>query len=210
MPARQTKPWLCSLALVLITGPAAQLGTQGSRRSPQAIEAAAREQVELALLRSLVHEHRRSADESWRERLVEVIHRESTVAGVDPLFVAAIVASESSFRSAVVSRAGAVGLMQLRPFVARDLALRSDLEWREGETLRHPESNVRLGVSYFSELVRRFDGDPSLALAAYHRGPTRLERELRGGVYSGSRYARRVLELYDELDARRRGLLERS
>ena len=197
-------PWLCSLVLVLFAAPPAPRGGPGPR---ELLRAEARAHVEREMLRALVREHRRVADDSWRDHLVEVIHREATRAGVDPLLVAAIVARESSFRSLVVSRAGAVGLMQLRPFVARDLALRTELEWREGETLKRPESNVRLGIDYYREMMQRFDGDPHLALAAYHRGPSRLKRELRRGSFVGSGYARGVLELYGELDARRRSLL---
>jgi soluble lytic murein transglycosylase len=208
MLARRSKHRLCGLVLLLGSVASAPLGGSAvseSSRARAAIEA--RERVELEMLHVLVREHCRSADPSWRRHLVEVIHRESTAAGVDPLLVAAIVARESSFRSRVVSRAGAVGLMQLRPFVARDVARRVELEWREHETLRRPESNVRLGVTYYRELVDRFEGDPRLALAAYHRGPTRVERELRRGAFAGSGYASRVLELYGELDALRRGRL---
>jgi len=166
--------------------------------------------VEREMLRDLVLEHRRSAPLESREHLARVIQQEATSAGVDPLLVAAIVARESSFRSHAVSRVGAVGLMQLRPFVARDLAQRANLDWREGETLRRPRANVRLGVAYYRELIERFDGDASLALAAYHRGPTRVAGELKRGEFAGSRYARGVLELYGELDARRRSLLAKS
>jgi len=194
----------CVMALVLGATASVPPGSSVASDSMRAIAAAqARERVELEMLRGLVLDHCRSAEASWRDHLVEVIHDEAKSAGVDPLLVAAIVARESSFRTRVVSRSGAVGLMQLRPFVARDLARRQALEWREGETLRRPESNVRLGVTYYRELVQRFDGDPLLALAAYHRGPTRVARELRDGVFTGSGYANRVLRLYGELDARR-------
>ena len=65
---------------------------------------------------------------------------------------------ESSFRPGAVSEAGAVGLMQLRPFVAQDVAERNDLLWSGEITLVEPNQNVRLGVRYYRELVDRFQG----------------------------------------------------
>jgi soluble lytic murein transglycosylase len=165
------------------------------------------EQVDRQAIRMLIDEHRGDTDHQWRAQVSDAIYDEAMAVGIDPLLVAAIVARESSFRDRVVSHAGAVGLMQLRPFVARDLARKSDLEWQGHETLHSPELNVRLGASYYRELVQRFDGDALLALAAYHRGPTRLRRQLNRGTFSGSRYASRVLELYEFLSAGRGDLL---
>lgn len=170
----------------------------------------ARAQAERQTIRLLVDQHRGLAEQAWRQRLADAIYEEAVAAHVDPLMVAAIVARESSFRSRVVSRAGAVGLMQLRPFVARELAANGNIEWRGRETLHLPEVNVRLGAAYYRQLVERFDGDTRLALAAYHRGPTRLQRQLRGGPLGESRYVSNVLELYTRLDTRRRDLLVRS
>ena len=135
--------------------------------------------------------------------------REAVAAGVDPLLVTAMVAKESSFQSRVVSSAGAVGLMQVRPWVARDVAERrldTGLEWHGVETLHDPDANVRLGILYYLELMGRFNSDPVTALEAYNRGPSRVSRELRDGTFSSSRYSEGVLGLYEELDAERASL----
>lgn len=152
---------------------------------------------------SIVREHRHQANEDWLNTLADVIYQESVEAAVDPLLVASIVAKESSFRSRVVSHAGAVGLMQLRPWVARDVAERFDLEWAGRETLHSPNLNIRLGILYYKELMKRFEGDATKALTAYNYGPTRVSRQLREGSYNASNYAKRVLELYGQLSARR-------
>lgn len=153
----------------------------------------------------LISVYRQRADEAWRQRLADAIYRESVAASVDPLIVASIIATESSFRSRAVSRAGAVGLMQLRPWVARHVADRSDVEWNGVETLYAPERNVRIGVLYYRELLERFDGDHEVALTAYNYGPTRVRRQLAEGTYGGSAYAEDILELYESM-ARRRSL----
>jgi len=151
----------------------------------------------------LIRAHRRTASEGWRQTLADAVYEESMAASVDPLIVASIVAKESSFKSQIVSHAGAVGLMQLRPFVARDVAQRSDIEWDGLQTLHSPRMNVRLGILYYKELMDRFDGDRHTALTAYNFGPTRVSRQLRTGTFSGSDYAADILGLYDSLNTGR-------
>jgi len=141
---------------------------------------------------SIVRSYRRTTDELECRTLAEAIVTESIAAGVDPLLVTSIVAVESSFRSSVVSHKGAVGLMQLRPFVARDVARRREIEWTGPETLHTPHLNVRLGITYYLELLERFDGDEQLALTAYNHGPTRVSRWVREGRYNGSSYAAEI------------------
>jgi len=179
--------------------------SQTAPASAASVHRAAASCVEQAAILDEVRRHRRTASESWREQLARAIYRESVLAQVDPLLVTAIVAHESSFKSRVVSRAGAVGLMQLRPWVARDVARRGAVEWSGRETLNDPSLNVRLGILYYKELVDRFDGDPHAALTAYNYGPTRVSRELRAGTFSGSAYARGILERYRGLEKSSRG-----
>jgi len=167
--------------------------------SPLAARPATPGIAEREAILDLVRSHRRTASEAWRRQLADAIFSESVAAEIDPLMIAAIVAKESSFKSRIVSPAGAVGLMQLRPFVARDVAEREAIEWAGRETLHHPELNVRLGILYYKELVERFEGDTQIALTAYNYGPTRVSRQLRDGTYADSLYADGVLRLYDRL-----------
>jgi soluble lytic murein transglycosylase-like protein len=159
--------------------------------------------IEHAVILKLVRQYLPTADASWRQAIADAVYIESLAAGVDPLMIAAIIARESSFRSRAVSRAGAVGLMQVQPTVALDVVGRMGLEWRGLDTLHHPYLNVRLGVLYYQELVERFGGDLVTALAAYNRGPSCVSRELREGTFDDRRYADSVLSLYQRLDARR-------
>ncbi len=162
--------------------------------------------VEKEIILATVRRYRPTTDERWVGVLAESVHSEARAAGVDPLLVAAMVARESSFQSQVVSNAGAVGLMQVRPWVARDVAARrqdAEIEWQGLETLHDPDSNVRLGVLYYLELMNRFDSDPVTALEAYNRGPSRVSHELRKGDLSRTHYSNKVLTLYEELDAER-------
>ncbi len=173
---------------------------EASASEPETIE----RPLEREMILAIVREYRRSTS-AQLETLADAIYEESVRAAVDPLLVASIVAKESSFRDSVVSPAGAVGLMQLRPAVADDLADRLDLEWSGPESLNSPSINVRLGILYYKELMDRFDGDAAKALTAYNFGPTFVSRQLREGTYAGSAYAAQVLSLYGRLDASRAG-----
>jgi soluble lytic murein transglycosylase len=214
-PALRTLSAMAVLVLLLGSGPAlAPFEAYLESRSPDELGLAASKSAlvqpgtdlpnfERHTILTMVREHRRTVEDGSRRELADTIYEEARAENVDPLMIASIVARESSFRHRVVSRAGAVGLMQLRPWVARDLAQRSDIEWAGVETLHNPDVNVRLGILYYKELVERFDGDERMALTAYNYGPSRVSRQVRRGTYRGSRYADRIIQLYEELNAQR-------
>ena len=154
------------------------------------------------VIAALVREYR-VMDVATAYDLADLINSESRSRGLDPFLVAAVAAKESSFRMTATSHKGAMGLMQIRPFVGEDVANRLSIEWSGPESLHDPELNIRLGTLYLVELLERFDGDMHLALAAYHRGPTRVAIRIAEGLPLRSRYAESVLSLQAELSARR-------
>jgi len=88
---------------------------------------------------------------------------------VDPLFVSAVMRQESIFDAAIVSPAGATGLMQVMPATGRTIA--SELkETFTPDSLYNPELNVRYGVYYLRKRLNQFNGDPVLTLCAYNAG----------------------------------------
>ena len=162
-------------------------------------QATVRVELDYETILDVVRQHRPTASDGWRQTLATAIVEEARAEAVDPLLVAAIIAKESSFKSRVVSHAGAVGLMQLRPWVAEDMALRTDVEWNGRQTLHAPHLNIRLGLRYYKELIARF-GDEQVALTAYCFGPSRVSTQLRAGTFTGSRYAREILAFYGRLN----------
>ena len=122
--------------------------------------------------------------------------------GVSANLVRAVVRTESSFRSGAVSRAGAVGLMQLMPKTAEWVA-----ESMLGSTLcdlSDPAENIRIGTAYLRYLLGKYE--LSDALAAYNAGEGNLLRWKREGVgyaYEETRnYVKHVLraqKIYDVL-----------
>jgi len=90
----------------------------------------------------------------------------------------AVTRQESSFNVAAVSSSGALGLMQLLPGTARDVAGRLGVPFIQDKLTRDPAYNVQLGSQYLSEMLGRFGGSYEIAAAAYNAGPNRVARWL--------------------------------
>jgi hypothetical protein len=86
---------------------------------------------------------------------------------VDPAIIKAIIMAESSYNPKAVSKSGAIGLMQLMPTTARALGV---------DDIFNPEQNINAGVRYFKQMLKRFDGDTALALAAYNAGSAKVRK----------------------------------
>jgi len=93
---------------------------------------------------------------------------------LDPHLMTALVSQESTFTADVRSSANAVGLMQLIPGTARRLAARLGIRY-SSTILTQPETNLRLGMRYFKDLMDRFGG-AHFALAGYNAGERRVAR----------------------------------
>jgi soluble lytic murein transglycosylase len=106
----------------------------------------------------------------------ELVRREAAEWGVDPMMMAAIIRQESAFKADIVSRAGAIGLMQVMPPTGAQLARAHGPRPFTDESLSRPEVNLHLGAAYFRDMTRRYDGDLGLVLSAYNAGPTRATR----------------------------------
>ena len=94
---------------------------------------------------------------------------------LDPYLVAALIRQESEFNPAAVSRADAIGLMQLLPITGRRMAHELKVRRYSVGMLVEPGVNVQLGTRYFHQLVQKFDGNVEAALAAYNAGADRVE-----------------------------------
>ncbi len=90
----------------------------------------------------------------------------------------ALTRQESAFNAAAVSSSGALGLMQLLPSTARDVAERLRVPFIQDKLTRDPAYNVQLGSRYLAEMLGRFGGSYELAAAAYNAGPNRVARWL--------------------------------
>jgi len=96
----------------------------------------------------------------------------------DWTFIHAISRQESQFDRQAVSRAGALGLMQLMPGTARDTARHLGMH-QENLILFDPQVNIALGASYFRRMLNNYEGSHVLAIAAYNAGPSNVNRWIR-------------------------------
>ncbi len=116
----------------------------------------------------------RSSGNSFLDRVIERIRpfesdirRASQQNNVPSALVKAVIAAESAGQPNAISPAGAKGLMQLMDGTAGDLGVKNSLD---------PSANIAGGTQYLGEMLSRFDGDQSKALAAYNAGPGNVEK----------------------------------
>ena len=114
------------------------------------------------------------------------LKRYSTANSLDPFLVASLIRQESEFNPNAVSRANAVGLMQLLPSVGKSLARAEKVRHYNQQMLFAPEVNLQLGTRYFKELVDQYNGHLEYALAAYNAGTDRVDAWLAEGGYRES------------------------
>ncbi|WP_086011967.1 transglycosylase SLT domain-containing protein [Terriglobus roseus] len=90
--------------------------------------------------------------------------------GLDPYLVASLIRQESEFNPGAISRANAMGLMQLLPAVGKQQAKRIGMGKFAPAQLLNPSINLRLGTANLRQVLDRFNGTPEYALAAYNAG----------------------------------------
>lgn len=98
----------------------------------------------------------------------------ATKYAADAAFIHGIIRQESAFDQYAVSRSGALGLMQLMPATAQETASRNGISHRKEWLTTNPQHNITLGSLYIAQMLRQFDGNYTLAIAAYNAGPGRV------------------------------------
>jgi hypothetical protein len=96
-----------------------------------------------------------------------IIYHAGEKAGVDPRFIHAVIKQESRYNPKAVSYVGAQGLMQMMPATAKRFGLKDPFD---------PAANVEAGTKYLKFLLKRFNGDVSLALAGYNAGEGSVDK----------------------------------
>jgi soluble lytic murein transglycosylase len=105
----------------------------------------------------------------------DIIRQQARDKDLDASLIAGVIYEESRFRDQT-SHAGARGLMQITPATARFIARDSGGTAFTHEDLATPQINIAYGSYYLRYLLRRYDGNETLAVAAYNAGETNVNR----------------------------------
>lgn len=122
-------------------------------------------------------------------------------AAIDPALVIAVAAAESAFNMEAVSRKGALGLMQVMPATAERYGVAAHSTTEGRRAMMEPKVNAQIGSRYLADLLRLFDGDKELALAAYNAGEGAVMKYGRRipPYPETQQYVQRVMRLYRTL-----------
>jgi hypothetical protein len=122
------------------------------------------------------------------ERIAKLVRQMAPNFGLDPALVIAVIAVESAFRADAVSPKNAQGLMQLIPDTAARFGVRDPFDVTQ---------NLRGGMRYLRLLIETFEGDLTLALAAYNAGEKAVARYKGVPPYAETQaYVRKLRALY--------------
>lgn len=159
------------------------------------VEARVEEQRVISKIWKVVSKYRTGLRMKSLKQIPHQIYQESQRYGYDPLFLTALIVTESSFNNWAKSPKGALGLMQIIPGTGHALASEMGTAWAGQSTLFDPATNIALGAFYLNKLRKRFK-DMNIALEAYNHGPSRIARYLRKGKLPED-YSKKVFRIYD-------------
>lgn len=112
----------------------------------------------------------------------EYVYKYAEENNVDPYLIFAIIKAESNFSRNIESSSGAIGLMQLMESTAVEMANEIGEEVVVKEALFNPKTNIKIGTSYYAYLIKHYNGNEHLALAAYNAGMGNVDRWIEEGT----------------------------
>ncbi|RXZ81170.1 lytic transglycosylase domain-containing protein [Paenibacillaceae bacterium] len=129
---------------------------------------------------------------SWIAKWMYPIHYRDDIRvsatnyGVDPYLVAAVIRSETNYKTGKESSKGALGIMQIMPDTAGWIAEQAKFTNISLDDVHHrADIGIEMGTWYLRSLIRQFDNNEIAAIAAYNAGPGNVRNWLRKGVWDG-------------------------
>lgn len=141
--------------------------------------------------------------QSVSQDVVKTLLETSQLNQYDPIFLMAVIKTESQFRPHVIGGAGEIGLMQIKPDTAEWTCRKKGFEWKGKEALKDPKYNIQVGALYFKYLKKSLNYNVNHYIAAYNSGPTGLRRLPAASVQKHpylSKVLTNYLKIYSELE----------
>lgn len=149
----------------------------------------------VVLLRDFLENERIRLPQETVSDIAGSIHEASVRYKLPPEMILAVIRIESAFDINALSNKGAVGLMQILPSTAQEIARDLRMEWSGEQILRNPQANIEMGAYYLTKLLGQFNS-LSVALAAYNHGPGRIAELSEAKADLPMDYAEKVLSHY--------------
>jgi soluble lytic murein transglycosylase len=140
----------------------------------------------------------KSLPKKWKNqaaKIAQTIIEQSAKYGFDPVFLVAVIQTESSFSPVARGTSGEIGLMQLMPNTGEWIARRAQIPWKGAKMLFDPVSNIQIGAAYLAQLREKFGSDGRLYIPAYNMGAHKLKLAVAQQVIPRE-YAKRVMKKY--------------
>lgn len=177
LPSRNMRLWVLLFTLIAVSNSYAQSvymdasDAEEITLSSNALNGAAVERIEVEELADVQQLQPSSSTPVDLQRMP--FHQEVLEAAnqttLEPALIHAVITVESKHNPKAVSKKGAMGLMQLMPATAQDFGLNR-------ARLQDNRQNILVGAKYLKTLLRQFDGNLELALAAYNAGPAAVQK----------------------------------
>jgi hypothetical protein len=135
-------------------------------------------------------------DPEIRPIIARTVLNECKLAAVDPVIPIGQMDVESGFNPFCVGKQGEIGLMQLKPSAQIDAIKAEGLKMYE---VFYIKNNIHLGVKYYKEQLKRFNGNVALALSGYNAGPNATAKLRDCPNYQAENYVRHVLASYAQI-----------
>lgn len=132
------------------------------------------------------------------ERFVKAIIAESKQYEYDPIFLMAVIKTESQFNEKAIGSAGEIGLMQIKPDTAEWICKKKGVKWKGAQALKNPEYNVKISALYFKYLKKTLNSKSNRYVNAYNMGIGKLGRTPASEI-SAHPYFHKVLKNYTEI-----------
>ncbi|MBC7420235.1 MAG: lytic transglycosylase domain-containing protein [Bdellovibrio sp.] len=108
--------------------------------------------------------------------LTDTLLKVSKTHGYDPIFLLAVIKTESQFNPNAIGSAGEIGLMQIKPDTAEWICKKNKLRWFGAKRLKNPHYNVLIGAFYFQYLKKTLHSQSARYINAYNMGINNLQR----------------------------------